>query len=154
MTLRDEFEVLGTEIRELARAWRALEVSVVEDRPPGDGLAVSDRLAEAVTEGVADLAPAVEVVGRRCTARSLHTTAAALLRSRRRIEDDFRSHLAMSALVRSVRGCDHQWRGWARSVSRGADRCAESQCGAEDAMLRCWREAVELAELDKCGASR
>jgi hypothetical protein len=151
MILRVEFAVLGKEIRQLAQAWHALEVSVVEDRPSGEGLAVSDRLAEVVADGTAELAPAVDAAGP--TADSLHTLATALLGTRRRLDDEFRSYTAVSRLLRSVHGRGNQWRGWAHSISSGADRCAESLEAAENAMVRCWREVVELAELDKCGAS-
>ncbi|HET6499987.1 MAG TPA: hypothetical protein VFG87_04395 [Amycolatopsis sp.] len=153
MTLRAEFAVLGRRLAELAEAWRALEVSVVEDRPPGEGLAVSDRLAEVVADGGAELHPAIATGKLGPTAEALHAAATALVRLRRSLEADFRSHTAVSGLVHAVHGRGGQWRGWARSIRTGADRCADCLAAAENAMLRCWREVVELAELDKCGAS-
>jgi hypothetical protein len=153
MILRTEFAVLGARLRDLAEAWRALTVCVVEDRPPGDGLAVSDHLAEVVADGTGELLGALGSGVWKPTADSLNTAACTLVRLRSRLESEFRSYPAGSRLRRSVRERGRQWRGWARSVESGVDRCAESLEAAENAMLRCWSEVVELAGLDKCGAS-
>ncbi|HKS49954.1 MAG TPA: hypothetical protein VJT49_33570 [Amycolatopsis sp.] len=152
MILRTEFAVLGSLLRALAEAWRALEVSVVEDRPPGEGLAVADRLAEVVADGSAELSPVVDSGA--LTGESLHAAATALVRLRRSLDEDLRSHTAVSDVLHAVRGRDSQWRGWARSILSGAGRCAESLYAAENAMLRCWREVAEVAELNKYEASR
>jgi hypothetical protein len=151
MTFRAEFTVLNGKVRLLADAWHALELAVCEDRPGGEGLAVADHLAEVVTDGAAELQAATLAPA---TADGLHTTAAALLWVRRRIDDEYRSHTGVSALLRGVQGRETEWRGWVKGVRRGADRCVDALRDAEDAMLRCWREAVELAELDGCGAHR
>ncbi|MFE0026947.1 hypothetical protein [Amycolatopsis sp. NPDC059021] len=153
MTLAGEFALLGKEIRRLAEVWRELGVSVVTDRPAGVGLALADHLAEAVTDGSADLVLAVRAIEARPGAGPLHAAATALLRTRRRLDDEFSAYTPVSELMRAVRGRGAEWRGWAQSVRHGVDRCAEPLADAETAMLRCWREVGEVAELDKCGAS-
>ncbi|MDA3647761.1 hypothetical protein LZ318_37020 [Saccharopolyspora indica] len=145
MTLRGEFPVLARKIRQLAAAWRALEVSVVEDRPGGERPAVSDRLAEVVTDGTAELQPALRAVRGRPEADALHTTALALLRTQRRLDDEFRCHHAANELARAVQGRGPEWLGWARSIRSGVDGCVDSLRSTENTMLRCWRETAELA---------
>lgn len=151
MTFRAEFAELAGKVRALAEAWRALELAVCEDRPDGEGLAVADHLGEVATDGTAELRAATLASA---TAEGLHTTAAALLWIRRRVDDEYRSHAKVTALLRGVQGRETEWRGWVKGVLRGADRCVDALGDAEDAMLRCWREAGELAELDGCGANR
>lgn len=145
MTLRDEFTVLARKVRQLAAAWRALEVTVVQDRPSGDRPAVSDRLAEVTTDGAADLQRALRAVRGRPDADALHTTALALLRTQRRLDDEFRCLRAAGELARGVQGRGPEWLGWARSVRSGVDGCVESLRSTENTMLRCWRETAELA---------
>ncbi|MEU5848807.1 hypothetical protein [Saccharopolyspora shandongensis] len=145
MTLRDEFPLLARELRQLAAAWRALEVSVIEDRPSGESPAVSDRLAEVVTDGRAELQPALIAVRGRPDGEALHTTALALRQTQRRLDDEFRCHHAAAELMRAVRGRGPQWLGWAHSIRSGVDGCVDSLRSTEDTMLRCWREAAELA---------
>jgi hypothetical protein len=149
MTLRSEFSLLDREIRQLAEAWRALEVTVCEDQPAGDGLAAATKLAESVSEGTAELGPAVHAVRGPFSADALHATTTAVIMVHRRLDEDFRAHPAMNALLLAARGRGGQWRGWVRSVAAGADRCAEAVRAAEDAILRCWRETVELTELER-----
>ncbi|WP_290057160.1 hypothetical protein [Amycolatopsis solani] len=146
MTFRAEFSALRAHVSLLADAWHGLELSVCEDRPPGEGLAVADHLGDVATDGTAELLAATRAPA---TAEGLHTTAAALLGIRRRIDDEYRSPATVTALLRGAREREAEWRGWVTGVRRGADRCADTLRAAEDAMLRCWREAVELAELDE-----
>ncbi|MGI8308359.1 hypothetical protein [Saccharopolyspora hattusasensis] len=145
MTLRGEFPVLARELRRFAAAWRALEVTVVEDRPTGESPAVSDRLAEVVTDGTADLQPALRAVRDRVDADVLHTTALALLRMQRRLDDEFRCHHAATDLARAVQWRGPEWLSWARSIRSGVDGRVDSLRSTEDTMLRCWRETAELA---------
>ncbi|MDA3625808.1 hypothetical protein OU415_10200 [Saccharopolyspora sp. WRP15-2] len=155
MTLRGEFPVLARKFRQLAAAWRALEVSVVEDLPSGERPAASDRLAEVVTDGTADLQPALRAmdaismeIGRPISieiADSLHAAALALLRTQRRLDDEFRCHRAATELARAVQGRGPRWIGWARSIRSGVDGCVDSLRSTENTMLRCWRETAELA---------
>lgn len=155
MTLRGEFPVLARKIRQLAAVWRALEVSVVEDLPSGERPAMSDRLAEVVTDGTADLQSALlafgtisKEAGRPISieiADTLHTTALALLRTQRRLDDEFRCHHAATELTRAVQGRGPEWIGWARSIRSGVDGCLDSLRSTEHTMLRCWRETAELA---------
>ncbi|MCI2419032.1 hypothetical protein MOQ72_16430 [Saccharopolyspora sp. K220] len=145
MTLHGELPVLARELRQFAASWRALEISVIEDRPTGESPAMSDRLAEVVTDGTAELQPALRAISGRPDGDALHTTALALLRMQRRIEDEFRCHHAAAELTRAVHGRGPQWLGWARSIRSGVDGCVDSLRSTENSMLRCWREAAELA---------
>jgi hypothetical protein len=154
MTLRSEFSLLGNEVRRLAETWRALEICVEQDRPSGVGLAAADHLAEVITDGTGEVEAATRATCGPVGADSLHATASALLNLRRRIDGQCRSHHAVSGLLRAVQGRETEWRGWAKSVRTGVDQCAEVLYAAEDAMVRCWREAVELAEFEGCGATR
>ncbi|MBE1502225.1 hypothetical protein H4696_009325 [Amycolatopsis lexingtonensis] len=151
MTFRAEVADLRAKVALLADAWHGLELAVCEDRPPGDGLAVADHLGDIATEGTAELLAAARTPA---TADGLYTTATALLWIRRRIDDEYRSPATVTALLRGARERETEWRGWVKGVRRGADRCVDALRDAEDAMLRCWREAVELAVLDGCGADR
>ncbi|MBB5155045.1 hypothetical protein [Saccharopolyspora phatthalungensis] len=146
MTLLSEFPVLAGELRQLAAEWRALEISVIEDRPAGESPAVSDRLAEVVTDGTADLQPALLAVHGRPHCEALHTAALALLRMQRRLDDEFRCYHAATALTHAVRGRGPEWIGWARSIRSGVDGCVSSLRSTENIMLRCWREAAGLVE--------
>lgn len=154
MTLRTEFFTLGKDLNILSECWRALEICAAEDRPSGVGLAAADHLAEIITDGTGDVETAARATHGPVNAETLYTTASALLKLRRRVEGECRSHHAVSGLLRAVHGREQEWRGWAKSVRAGVDQCADALSSAEDTMVRCWREAVELAEFEGCGATR
>ncbi|RSN40566.1 hypothetical protein DMC64_32815 [Amycolatopsis sp. WAC 04197] len=154
MTLDTEFSRLGKEVNQVAACWRALEISVAEDRPAGVGLAAADHLAEVVLDGTGEVEAATRATQGPVSAESLHTTASSLLNLRRRVDGHCRSHHAVSGLLRAVHGREQEWRGWAKSFHAGVDQCSTALSSAEDVMVRCWREAVELAEFKGCGATR
>lgn len=154
MTLRTEFSSLGKDVNLLSQCWRALEICVAEDKPSGVGLAAADRLAEVVTDGTSEIEAAAQATQGPVNAETLYTTASALLNLRRRVDGQCRSHHAVSGLLRAVHGREQEWRGWTKSFRAGVDQCADALSSAEDAMVRCWREAVELAEFEGCGATR
>lgn len=147
MTVQGAVGRLAAAVEELWAAVCELMLTVAEDQPRGEGLAVSDQLVETVSELQGDVAAArtglagaqaVVVAGLPQVAVHLHRVSSRYWR-------DVRGHEPVAQLRAATRQRGGEWTAWRRSVEQSAARLADPLESVADALDAGWQELCQLA---------
>ncbi|HEX8863116.1 MAG TPA: hypothetical protein VGC06_29280 [Actinomycetes bacterium] len=158
MTLESAFESLWQQAHELRDAVRAMQLTVVEDRPNDSDVVPVQSLGDAVGDLLGAVQEVLEATGdglRAVVAGSGAGAArGALLRAQaaandaaRRLSSDVAERARLRDLEDLADSRGRAWRPWMAGVAEAVDRCGPPLWDVQCCLLTCWSDLTErLAE--------
>jgi hypothetical protein len=158
VTLEASFQGLRLQLQRLRETVAALHVALVVDRPTQNDVALIDGLGDAVDDLLALLKEALAAAQDACQAaeypRDWHRAIWALTNGQEHFNRFLQQMTAgLMAYERIAElltlGVERggEWHGWAHSVKDAIERCREPADRVTQALLGCWQEMADRAEL-------
>lgn len=154
MGLESAFQRLNAELTRLRDALSDLHVTIVEDYPLSNEVALVDQFENSVTDLLGLVDEALNAIGSTSQAkdtlgRAEATRDALLLAHRRlhRLAQDYRNKLAAYDNIYLLRQLGRErggeWRSWCGVVKDAIERCAAPLDAVHEAIQDCWEEGTD-----------
>jgi hypothetical protein len=148
------FHELSLQLRKLRDTFLGVRLTVVEDRPPRDEVALVDRFGDAVEdivgwleEAVAAAVEAEQAVGNPLDIYRARTALTACQERFNRLAQQFASDLVsferIDDLTRFGRRRGGEWRRWANTVRESLEQCRPPLHEVSEALFVCWQELAD-----------
>jgi hypothetical protein len=149
----DRYQQLWTRLHALRETWVELRITVREDRPPGEGTLLVDRLCDEADDGLGAIEDGLAAVARalaapddvRAGGRALAVAHEQLARVGRDFWECIGSFERRRELQSLARRHGGEWAAWAQSVDDGVGRIPNVLALADDELRQTWAELVEHA---------
>jgi hypothetical protein len=154
MGLGSAFQRLQVELTRLRDALSDLRVTIMEDRPLNDEVALVDHFENSVTDLLGLAEEALEAIGTAAGARDplgcVQSTRNSLLLAHRRLHrlaQNYRNNLAAYDEIYSLRQLARErggeWRSWCSVVKEAIERCAGPLDTVQEAIQDCWEAGTD-----------
>lgn len=154
MALEKTFRELTAHLQKTQEAFKEVQLTVVEDRPPDQDVVMVDHFEYAVDDVLGWLegalkyaADAEQAVGvpldLERARRSLGQCQEVFQKLQQRYGSDLISYGQLEALTNFGRKRRGEWQGWVESVKNGLDQCRHPIEEAGVLLARCWQELAE-----------
>lgn len=162
VALERSLRELDAACRTLATRLAELRVTIVEDRPEADDLALITHRRQTIDDLEGDLTEARNAIreARACAeARDDHRASRTVIAAHElllHLEARFVSGLAgyhqLTELVSLGRQRDRLWKAWSDTVRRSVEDCQQALQAATGALLECWKDLAERANYRRADA--
>ncbi len=164
VALERSLRELGASCRTLAARLGELRVTVVEDRPESNDLALIAHRRQAIEDLLGDLTEAGNAIAEGRTAadgsddhgvsRAIAAAHETLLRLAGRFATGLGGYEQLSELLALGRNRGRAWSSWSHTVRRAVEECRQALQATEGGILECWRDLSERRDYRRTGARR
>jgi hypothetical protein len=148
------FHELSVQLRKLRDTFLGVRLTVVEDKPPRDEVALVDRFGDAVEDivGWIEEALAAAIEGEQAVANPLdmYRTRTALTTCQERFNrlaqqfaSDLVSYERIDDLIKFGRRRGGEWRRWANTVRESLEQCRQPLHEVSHSLFMCWQELAD-----------
>jgi hypothetical protein len=154
MGLESAFQRLHVELTRLRDALSDLRVTIMEDCPLNNKVALVDHFENSVTDLLGSVDEVLNAIGRAAQTqdplRRAEVARNSLLLTHRRLHrlaQDYRNKLAAYDNIYSLRQLGRErggeWRSWCSVVKEAIERCAAPLDAVHEAIQDCWEEGTD-----------
>jgi hypothetical protein len=164
VALERSLRELGASCRTLAARLGELRVTVVEDRPDANDLALIAHRRQTIEDLVGDLTEASNAIAEGRTAadgsddhgvsRAIVAAHETLLRLAVRFATGVGGYEQLAELLALGRNRGRAWSSWSHTVRRAVEDCRQALQATEGGILECWRDLAERRDYRRARARR
>jgi len=154
MALERAFHELSVELRKLRDTFLGVRLTVIEDKPLRDEVALVDRFGDAIEDALGwveeALAAAAEGEQAVASAPEMYRARRALTtcqESFNRLVQQFSSELVSCERLNELAGFGRrrggEWRRWTNAVKEALEQCRQPLQDINQALFLCWQELAE-----------